>query len=131
MTNGNRPLSPHLMIYRPQITSVLSIAHRATGVFLALGAVVFAYWLNAAAYGDEAFARAQAALAHPLGRLFLFGWTLALFYHLCNGVRHLLWDAGWGFEMAVLRASGVAVVLVSLLLTLVAWFAGYGLLGAG
>lgn len=131
MTNGNRPLSPHLLIYRPQITSVLSIVHRATGVFLGLGAVLFAYWLNAAAYGDEAFARVQAGLAHPLGRLFLFGWTLALFFHLCNGVRHLFWDAGWGFEMDALRTSGVAVLLVSLFLTVVAWLAGYGLLGAG
>ncbi len=131
MTREDRPLSPHLMIYRPQITSILSITHRATGVFLALGAVVFAYWLNAAAYGDEAFARAQAVLAHPLGRLFLFGWTVAMFYHLCNGIRHLFWDAGRGFEMSTLRASGVIVVLVSLFLSFAAWLAGYGLLGVG
>ena len=129
MSKGNRPLSPHLQIYRPQITSVLSITHRA--VALAVGAFAFAYWLNAAAYGDEAFGRAQAALAHPLGRLLLFGWTLALFYHLCNGIRHLFWDAGWGFEMSALRASGVTMVLASLVLTFLAWLAGYGLLGGG
>ena len=77
MSTGNRPLSPHLQIYKPQITSVLSILHRMTGVGLAVGALMLVYWLNAAAYGPEAFERAQSFLAHWFGRLLLFGWTWA------------------------------------------------------
>jgi succinate dehydrogenase / fumarate reductase cytochrome b subunit len=121
MATGNRPLSPHLQVYRPQITSILSITHRATGVFLSVGALGLAYWLNAAAYGAGAFGRAQAIFGSVIGLLILFGFTFALFFHLCNGIRHLFWDTGRGFEMAQLRASGWAVVLVSLGLTAVIW----------
>ena len=96
-----------------------------------MGAVAFAYWLNAAAYGPDSFARAQAALAHPLGRLVLLGFTFALFFHLLNGIRHLFWDAGWGFELSQVSVSGWTVVLGAIVLTLLAWFAGYGALGGG
>jgi succinate dehydrogenase / fumarate reductase cytochrome b subunit len=125
MANGNRPLSPHLQVYRPQITSILSIIHRLTGVALAFGALLLVYWLTAAAYGPEAFGRAQWFLASWFGRLVLFGFSLALFYHLSNGVRHLFWDIGMGFEMERLRLTGWAVVVAAVVLTFATWIAAY------
>ena len=124
MNTGNRPLSPHLQVYKPQITSVLSILHRITGVGLAVGALALVYWLNAAAYGPEVFERAQSLFASWLGRLLLIGWTWALFYHLCNGIRHLFWDAGYGFELDTAYKSGWATVAGSFLLTGIAWAIG-------
>jgi succinate dehydrogenase / fumarate reductase cytochrome b subunit len=129
MNPGNRPLSPHLQVYKPQITSVLSILHRLTGIGLAVGAVVLVYWLNAAAYGPDAFEYAQGLLATWFGRLLLLGWTWALFYHLCNGIRHLYWDAGRGLELQQVHKTGWFVVVASLGFTLISWVAGYGLLG--
>ena len=121
MATGNRPLSPHLQVYRPQITSILSITHRATGLGLSVGALGLTYWLNAASYGAGAFARAQVLFGSVIGLLLLIGFTFALYFHLCNGVRHLFWDAGRGFEMSQLRASGWAVVLVSVAATAGTW----------
>jgi succinate dehydrogenase / fumarate reductase cytochrome b subunit len=129
MATGNRPLSPHLQVYRWQITSVLSILHRFTGVALVFGALLLAYWLTAAAYGPEAFARAQAFLGSWFGRLILFGMTFALFYHLANGVRHLAWDIGWGFELVTLRRTGIVVVIAAFVLTVLAWIAAYAAAG--
>ena len=129
MNMGTKPLSPHLQVYRWQITMVLSITHRATGVALAVGALVLAYWINAAAYGPDAFYNAQALLGHWFGRLLLFGWTLALFFHLCNGIRHLFWDAGKGLEMPQVNMSGWLVLIATLVLTGLSWLAGYGLFG--
>lgn len=129
MATGNRPLSPHLQIYRWQITSVLSILHRFTGVALVFGALLLAYWLTAAVYGPEAFARAQAFMGSWFGRLILFGMTFALFYHLANGVRHLAWDVGWGFELVTLRRTGIVVVVVACVLTVLAWIAAYAAAG--
>lgn len=128
MTPRKRPLSPHLQIYRPQITSLLSITHRATGLALVAGALVFAYWVTAAAYGPGPFAQAQALLGSVLGRLVLFGFTFSLYYHLANGIRHMTWDTGRGFEMAQLRTSGWIVVAVSLVLTVGTW--AYALRGS-
>lgn len=121
MATDNRPLSPHLQVYRWQITSVLSILHRITGVGLAVGAIVLAYWLNAAGYGADAFARAQAVLGTWVGVVLLAGWTFALFYHLLNGIRHLFWDAGMGFELSQVRASGWTVVVGAAVLTAITW----------
>ena len=129
MATVKRPLSPHLQIYRPQITSILSILHRLTGVALAAGAFGLAYWLAAAAYGPESFARANVLFASWFGRLALFGMTFAFFYHFANGIRHLAWDSGIGFEMKSLRLSGLLVVLVSLALTVAAWIAAYAAAG--
>ena len=105
-----RPISPHLQIYRKQITSVLSITHRVSGLILIVGAVLLAYWLIALATGPEAFADANAVLGSFLGRVALFGFTLAFFYHLANGVRHLFWDVGWGFDLATVYKSGYAAI---------------------
>jgi succinate dehydrogenase / fumarate reductase, cytochrome b subunit len=125
MNRGSRPLSPHLQIYRPQLTSVLSITHRITGIVLGLGTLVLVYWVYALAGGPEAYASAQALLSSWFGRVVLFGFTFALFYHLCNGIRHLFWDAGYGYELDAVYASGKAVVAMSVVLTLVAWMAVY------
>ena len=124
MTPVERPLSPHLQIYRPQITSVLSILHRGCGLALALGSLFLVWWLVAAASGGGAFAAAQSFWGSWLGLLMLFGWTYALFFHLCNGIRHLVWDAGWGFELKETYASGWTVVAASGVLTLIAFIWG-------
>ena len=120
-TPSNRPLSPHLQIYRPQLTSVLSITHRATGVALAVGTVVLLYWLQAAARGPEAYQAAKALLGDGFVQLVLAGWSWAFFYHLCNGIRHLFWDAGKGFEISSVYASGYTVLGASIVLTLLVW----------
>jgi succinate dehydrogenase / fumarate reductase cytochrome b subunit len=126
MENTSRPLSPHLQVYRPQLTSVLSIAHRGTGIFLTLGTLLLVYWLLSIASGPEAYANARAFFGSWFGQLVLFAWTFALFYHLCNGIRHLFWDIGFGFELPSVYASGKAVLIVSAVLTLSAWLLAYG-----
>ena len=104
---------------------MLSILHRLTGVALAVGTLLLIYWLVATAAGPAAFTAAQEFIGSILGRLLLFGWTVALFYHLANGVRHLLWDAGRGFELRAAYASGWAVVIAAVALSLIAWIAAY------
>ena len=121
MNNAQRPLSPHLQIYRPQLSSVSSILHRITGVALVLGGMVFVWWLMAAASGPEHFARANNCLTSIPGQLVLFGWVWAGFYHLVNGIRHLLWDAGHGFDKDESNRSARIVIGGSVLLTLSFW----------
>src|SRR5215475_13723619 len=121
MAQSQRPLSPHLQIYRPQLTSVLSISHRAAGVALAVGTLMLVYWVVAAASGPRPYATAQAFMRSWLGMLLLFGWSVALFYHLANGIRHLFWDAGYGFELKAAYASGYAVLIATAALTVIAW----------
>lgn len=130
MATQERPLSPHLQVYRPQLTSVMSILHRATGVVLALGALVFAGWLVAAAAGAEAFAAYGALLASVPGKVALFGFSACLVYHLLNGIRHLAWDAGHGYEIPKAYASGYAVAVMAVLLTAVLWYFGLAAGGA-
>ena len=121
MKNSTRPISPHLQIYRPQLTSVLSIAHRGTGIVLAAGALFLVYWLNALAAGSGAFDQLRHYMGTWYGQVILLGFSFSLFYHLCNGVRHLFWDVGLGFELETVYRSGKAVVAVSLLLTAATW----------
>jgi len=130
MDTGGRPLSPHLQVYKPQLTSVLSILHRITGVALAVGTLLLVWWLIAASVGPAYFDIVQGFIGSLVGKLLLFGWSFALFYHLCNGIRHLFWDIGWGFELPTVAASGWAVVIVSLALTGIAWVWGYMSMGA-
>ena len=130
MEKSQRPLSPHIQIYRWQLPMVLSIIHRATGIALAVGMLVLVYWLLAAASGAEAYASAQQLLGSWIGRIVLLGFSFALFFHLCNGIRHLFWDAGVGFEIKTAYASGTAVVLVSIALTIIAWALAYAMRGA-
>ena len=118
-----RPLSPFMFPswYRFGTTSALSILHRLSGVGLAVGSILLAWWLVAVAVSGGAFAAARAFLVSPIGLLLLFAWTAAFFYHLCNGVRHLLWDAGKGFELRSARRSGYAVLALAFVLTVLAW----------
>lgn len=121
MMTDNRPLSPHLQVYRPQLTSLTSIAHRLTGVLLSFGMVVVVFWLLALAAGPEAFNTFNGWLASPIGLAAMLVWTLALFYHLLNGIRHLLWDAGWLLDLRGAYASGWTVIVLSLVLTALVW----------
>jgi len=124
MTGENRPLSPHLQVYQPQLTSVLSIMHRLTGIALGVGTLLLVYWLVSAASGPEAFASAQAFIGSVIGYLLLLGWSVSLFYHLANGIRHLFWDAGYGFELEHAYRSGWAVLIATAALTVLAWIIG-------
>jgi succinate dehydrogenase / fumarate reductase cytochrome b subunit len=119
-----RPLSPHLQIYKWPLTMALSICHRATGVALCVGTLLLVWWLVALAMGPQDFAMAQSFIGSWLGKLLLLGWTFSLFFHLANGIRHLFWDAGYGFENKTTTASGLAVVVTSCALTVVAWVVG-------
>ncbi|MEM7545469.1 MAG: succinate dehydrogenase, cytochrome b556 subunit [Pseudomonadota bacterium] len=116
-TGGNRPLSPHLTVYRPQITSILSIFHRATGVAMAASMVLVVWWFLAAATGPEYFALVDGMLSSVLGALVLIASAFAFFYHFCNGIRHMWWDIGNGFEMEKVTASGIAVCAGSVIMT--------------
>jgi succinate dehydrogenase / fumarate reductase cytochrome b subunit len=119
----SRPQSPNIQIYRPQLTSVLSIANRITGVISTIAAVGLVVWLLAAAAGPQTYAAVQVALGSWIGQSVLFGATFAFFMHLCGGIRHLAWDAGYGFELRAIYASGWAVVAASVVLTVAAWIA--------
>lgn len=119
-----RPRSPDVQIYKPQLTSVLSIAHRATGVLLSAGSVLLVAWLVAVAGGGNAYAALDGFLRSWIGIILLVGWTFSLFYHLCNGIRHLSWDMDFGFELASIYLSGWLVVSASVVLTLATWIIG-------
>ena len=120
MDRVDRPVSPHAGIYRWQITNSLSILHRLTGVALSLGAVCFAAWLIALASGPDTYAAARTVFAAAWFKLPLIGWIFCFFYHLANGIRHLFWDVGHGFERSQIRASGWAVIVFSVVATAVA-----------
>ncbi len=124
MGTSNRPLSPHLQIYRLPLAAMLSIAHRATGVFLSIGTLLLVYWLLAIAAGPEAYVSARETLGSWFGLFLLFLWSLALFFHLCNGIRHLFWDAGHGFELETVNLTGKAVLVAAVVLTLITWTIG-------
>ena len=115
------PLSPHLTWYRPQITSVLSILHRATGIALSVGSLLLVWWLVAIEAGGRVFAATSWLLASSLGIALLAGWSVAFFYHLSNGVRHLAWDAGYGFDIKSAYRSGYAVLAMTAALSIAAW----------
>lgn len=127
---GDRPLSPHLQIYRLPLLARMSILHRITGVGLMVGTLLLAWWVVAAAIGPDAFATAQAFIGSWLGRLLLFGWTAALFYHLLNGIRHLVWDTGKALEIESAERAGYAVIGGTVILTILVWVVGYLAKGA-
>jgi succinate dehydrogenase / fumarate reductase cytochrome b subunit len=128
---GDRPMSPHITIYRPQLTSVLSIFHRLTGVFLASGAAMLCCWLLMAAAGPDYYAGAMWFLTSWIGYILLFGWSFCLFYHLCNGVRHLFWDIGVGLSIPATYASGALMVGAALGLTGASWAIGLAVYFSG
>lgn len=119
-----RPLSPHLQVYKPQLTSTLSILHRATGIALSVGALYLVIWVVFASASPRTYAMFQNFNVSILGRIFLGGWLFCIFYHLCNGIRHLFWDAGIGFELKDAYRSGWTVVALSLAATVAAWIVG-------
>ena len=121
MDTNQRPLSPHLQVYRPQWTSVLSILHRISGVLLSVGTVLMVVWLVALAQGEQAYQSMLGFMSSTPVLLALVGWTLALFYHLFNGIRHLLWDTGSMLELKPARVSGWIVVALSLVSTAIVW----------
>jgi len=120
-SSNARPLSPHLQIYRLPLVAVLSITHRITGMANLAGTILLMLWLLSAAWSPECFAGVQAFMGSWIGRLMLLGWTWSLSYHLLNGVRHLFWDAGKGFEIATAYKTGRAVVAGSVVLTALLW----------
>ncbi len=118
-SSGKRPLSPHLTIYRPQVTSILSIFHRASGVAMAASGALIVWWLLAAASGPEYFEFVDGLLTSWLGGLIMLGSAVAFFFHFCNGLRHMWWDIGWGMEMDQVTQSGMLVLAGTGLLTII------------
>ncbi|HKR88288.1 MAG TPA: succinate dehydrogenase, cytochrome b556 subunit [Phenylobacterium sp.] len=116
-----RPLSPHLQVWRWHITMATSIAHRATGVALYVGALIAAAWAVCLASGPDAYAAFKAVMGSPIGLLVMFGLTVSFFYHLANGIRHLVWDAGHGYDLKSANASAVFVFAFTAAATLAIW----------
>ncbi len=125
-----RPLSPHLQIYKPQLTSVLSITHRATGIALAIGVIPLVHWLWAIGEGPEAYEFAVWLYGSWLGFICLFGWSVCFFYHLANGIRHLCWDAGYGLELKETYLTGWLVLAFTVLATFLSWALGFMISGS-
>ncbi len=119
--NQNQPTSPHLQVYRLPLVAKLSIIHRATGVALGAGLLLIAYVVVALAQGPEAYASAQECLNSWFGTLVLLGWSVALYYHMCNGIRHLFWDVGRGLELESADLSGKIVIVATAVLTALTW----------
>ena len=119
-----RPLSPHVQVYRWPLSMALSILHRVTGVALGVGTLMFTWWLVAAASSDDVFDRAQWFIGSPFGLILLFGWSLALIFHFFAGIRHLFWDAGLGYELPQVHATGKLVVVMTVVLTVLTWVVG-------
>ena len=118
-----RPLSPHLQVYRPQMTSVMSILHRAAGVVLTTGTLIMAAWLVSLALGKEVYNVVVMVIGHPLGQFVLFGYSVALIYHALNGVRHLGWDLGFGLTIPQVYKNGQIVLFLTVVLTMGLWSA--------
>ena len=118
MGRAHSPLSPHLQIYKPQLTSLLSITHRGTGVLLALGLLLLPYWLLSIAAGPKVYDALLIHFSAWYGKLLLLGLLFSLYYHLCNGIRHLGWDLGRGLDLATTYVTGYIVVFLSVLLTI-------------
>ena len=119
-----RPLSPHLQVYRPQLTSLSSIMNRVTGIAVSIGTLMLVWWLVAAAVGPGAFSTVQGFIASPVGLFLMFGWTASLFYHFFGGLRHLAWDLGYGYELESTHLTGWAVIIGALVCTVLAWAVG-------
>ncbi|MEL6373592.1 MAG: succinate dehydrogenase, cytochrome b556 subunit [Pseudomonadota bacterium] len=128
--SDNRPLSPHLQVYKFMINTVMSIFHRMTGMALYFGTLLLAWWLIAAAYGPEHFAVANWFFGSIFGQIILFGYTWALLHHLLGGVRHFIWDTGAGFDLATIDRLGWATIIGSVSLTLLVWIVALTLGGA-
>jgi succinate dehydrogenase / fumarate reductase cytochrome b subunit len=124
-----RPLSPHLQIYRPMLTMMMSIVHRATGVALYYGTLAVAWWLISAAVGPNAYANVEYFFGSLIGRLFLFGYTWALIHHMLGGIRHLIWDTLRGFDHTQREMLALGSLIGSISLTLLVWVIGFFAMG--
>lgn len=121
MSNSGRPLSPHLSIYRWPITMTLSILHRMTGAGMAVGLIVLAAWLINAAAGPDEYRQFEVIMSSLIGKVLLMGWSFAFFYHLCNGIRHLVWDTGRGLEKDQANRSAWIVIAATFGMTILFW----------
>ena len=117
----NRPLSPHLQVYKPQMTTMLSILHRMTGVANTIGLFFISWWLVATVTGEDHYETFIEFITSPLGKLMLFGWTFSVIYHMCNGIRHLFWDTGKLFKIQDATKAGYTVLVIALILTAIIW----------
>ncbi len=117
MNNSNRPLSPHLQVYQLPLTGIISITHRMTGVMLSVGLIFFVYIVSATASGQDGYAAMQAVMSMWIVRLMFWGFVYALFFHLCHGIRHLIWDTGKSFELETLNRYAMIELGASLVLT--------------
>ena len=124
MNSSQRPLSPHLQVYKPQLTSLLSITHRLTGLMLSLGLVIFSAWLYCVVKAPDTANQMALFFASGFGQVLLFAWVFAFNYHLCNGIRHLFWDAGKGYDIPTLYKTGYLVLVMALVLTAVMYYVG-------
>ena len=124
---ADRPLSPHLQIYRMTWTMAMSVIHRATGIALFAGTLLLAYWLIALAISPDAFATAQAIFGSAIGRFVLFGYTWALLHHLAGGLRHFVWDLGYGYELKARMCLARGTLIASGILTVLVWAIGLGI----
>ena len=122
MNKNNKPLSPHLTIYKPQITSVMSITHRATGVFQSLGTLFILTYFFSVVLNEDFYKIFEYFIESYVGKTFLFFYLLSLCYHLCNGIRHLLWDLGFGFEIKNVYYSGYLTIFIAIFLNFIIWF---------
>ena len=127
MADTRRPLSPHLQIYKWQVQMITSILHRATGIALAVGTLLVLWGLVSLAGGEDSFHQFKTCVGSPIGLILLFGWSWSLFYHLCNGIRHLVQDAGAGYAIPQFVRSSWLSIVGSLVLTVLVW--GYVLTG--
>ncbi|ODR93592.1 succinate dehydrogenase [Methyloceanibacter stevinii] len=127
---AERPLSPHLQIYRPMLTMMMSIAHRITGAGLAVGFALLTWWLVAVSMGPSTYAYVQDFFGSFLGRVLLFAFTWALIHHMLGGIRHLIWDTGVGLDKRTIEILALATIIGSIALTVLVWILGYCYLGA-
>ena len=125
---AQRPLSPHLQIYKPMLTMMMSIMHRITGAALYFGVILLVWWLSAASISDTYFGLVQGFFGHWFGRIVLFGFTFALIHHALGGIRHLIWDTGRGFELKTVEFMARVNLAGSIVLTLLLWIIGYGVM---
>lgn len=118
---SEKPLSPHIQIYRWEITMLISILHRATGIAMAAGTAFVVWMLLALAMGESAYDCFHKFITSPLGTLMMLGWTVAIFLHMANGIRHLFWDAGYGYSIGTARRSGLFVLAFAVIMTAIVW----------
>ena len=132
MTNkleAERPLSPHLQIYRPMLTMMMSIAHRITGAALAVGFALLTWWLVAVSMGPDAYDCVQSFFGSLFGSALLFAFTWALIHHMLGGIRHLIWDTGAGLDKQTVEIFALATIIGSIVLTVLVWIIGYYRMG--